>query len=183
MTTASTIKGVIRRYEQSSKEIREYFPALPSLLKQFSWDVIVGYLFARVEAAKHMSIYCGIVKLHQGDAELTWSAVVADYFSRSRFRELVQTVFGKSIPRDLLKKLSDAEKIRDKVMHGKPFRDAEGRQAVVDIIEFAEGFNDFVYSTAQFKPFGKYTGFKGRMKPLGKSTTRWILKGMSFSVS
>ena len=79
-------------------------------------------------------------------------------------------------------KLSRAEKVRDRVIHGKQVDDNEKREAVLDILEFAEGFNVYVSSLAGFKPFGSLRGFKGRATPLDKSTTRWILKGMGFKL-
>jgi hypothetical protein len=183
MNTVSTRNAVLHRYEESPKEVRDYFPVLSDIIKQFNWDVSISYVFSRIEFAKLMTIYCGIVKLHQADGQLSWTAVTVDYFSRSRFKELFEKVFGQPIPPGVLKKLENAETIRDKVAHGKPVRDAEIRLAMVNILEFAEDFNIFVYSIARFRPFGKLRGFKGRMKPLGKLTTRWILKGMGFSVS
>ena len=56
------------------------------------------------------------------------------------------------------------------------------RQAHVDIIEYAESVNIELQSVAGFEPFGDLRGFKGKVKSLEKGTTRWLLKGIGFSV-
>lgn len=183
MRSASAMKAVLRQFENSPKEIKQYFATFPDLIKRYYWEVTISYVFSRIEFAKHMTIYCGIVKLHRAEADLTWRAVEATRMSRSQFRELFETVFGQPIRRDLLKMLESAEGVRDRVVHGKLVREAEIRRAMLDILAFAAGFNDFIYSMAQFRPFGKLRGFKGRAKSLEKSTTRWILKGMRLPVS
>lgn len=98
--------------------------------------------------------------------------------SRGRFRELFKIVFGKTINKDLLDKLAEAEDIRDKIAHGKQRTDAQARKALNDVFDFATGFNTFVQDTAGFMPFGNLRGFKGRKQPLPKETTRWVLRGM-----
>ncbi|MBU1317831.1 MAG: hypothetical protein KKG33_11865 [candidate division Zixibacteria bacterium] len=183
MTNPGSYKTVIKAYDEAQTEIQKYFPHFTDLIDRYRWDVVVSYVFARIEFAKHMTIYCGIVKLHQTDADLSWKAVTGDYLSRTRFRELFRTIFGKHISEPLLKKLESAEAVRDKHVHGKPVTPANLRKALVDTLKFAEEFNAFVYSVAQFRPFADLRGFKGAGKSLPKSTTRWILKGMNFQLN
>lgn len=184
MSVPSTYKGVISRFKKAPPEIRKNFPSFINLIKSHDdWNVSVSYIFTRVEYIKHLTIYRGIVKLHRGEANFTWKVVDSEHMSRKRFIDLFEIVFGKPIKKSLLEKLQSAEKLRDKVVHGKSCDGQEIRKALVDIIEFAEGFNEFVYSLAGFLPFtDDMRGFKGRTKPLEKSTTRWVLKGMGFSI-
>lgn len=102
--------------------------------------------------------------------------------SRGRFRDLFQVVFGKPLDKSLADKLYNAEKIRDKVLHGKDWTDAQAREALVNMFDFAENFNDFVYDLAGFKPFSDLRGFKGRKQSLPKPTTRWVLRGMGIGI-
>lgn len=178
MTTPANYKQVLAYFQGKSQEIQDYFPAFPKLVSDYSWDVSVSYVFSRVETMKHAVIYCGIVKLHWADSELTRELVDKDHMSRGRFRDLFKTVFGESIDGVLLKKLGEAESIRDKIVHGKKWTDDQARTALRDIFEFAEGFNVFVDKVGGFKPFGNLRGFKGRKESLPKETTRWVLKGM-----
>ena len=89
-------------------------------MEKYPWDVSVSYVFAKVEAIKHSTIYCGIVKLHWTGSGITKDLVYKDHMSRGRFRDLFEVVFRKPIMKDLLAKLSEAEAFRGKVAHGKP---------------------------------------------------------------
>lgn len=173
---------VIAHLASKPNEVQEYFEHFGTIASKTTLEAAVPYVFSRVELAKHNTIYCGIVKLHWADAELARKCVDSSHMSREQFENLFEIVFAKKIDRSLLGKLKQAEAIRDKIVHGKPRTEAECREALANIFDFAEEFNGFVYNFAKFKPFGSLRGFKGRAKPLSKSTTRWILKGMGFAM-
>ncbi len=178
MSTAANYKQVLKHFTATPKDIQDYFPSFPELVKCYPWDVSISYVFSRIEAVKHTTIYCGIVKIHWTDSVLTRELINKDHMSRGRFRELFKTVFGKPIKKELLAKLAEAEAIRDRVSHGKSWTDVEARKSLTDIFDFATGFNDFVQAEAGFRPIGDLRGFKGRKESLPKDTTRWVLKGM-----
>ncbi len=46
-------------------------------------------------------------------------------------------------------------------MHGKEVTEKEKRQAIVDVIDYADDLNEFVKSIAGFRPFGDMRGYKG----------------------
>lgn len=170
--------ALVKHFKSSPDIVQNYFPDFIELVEIYDWDVSVSYIFSRVELAKHMTIYCGIVKLHWCESTLTKKMVYEEHMSRSRFKELFKTVFGKSIPKDLIEKLEKGEKVRDKIAHGKRWQEKEVREGLTNIIDFASEYNEFVFNLAGFRPFGNLTGFKGRAESLEKSTTRWVLKGM-----
>ena len=175
---AKTYKGVLSHFTKASKDVRDYFPDFPDLVEKYTWEVSVSYLFSRIEQAKHMTIYCGIVKKHWCNSEITRQLVNEEHMSRGRFKELFKTVFGKNIPKLILEKLEAGESMRDKIAHGKSWTQKEVREGLVSAIDFATKFNDFVQTEAGFRPFGDLRGFKGRAESLPKPTTRWVLQGM-----
>jgi hypothetical protein len=59
--------------------------------------------------------------------------------------------------------------------------EADKRKAALDLIHYAEMFNNKMQEIAGFRPFGSLQGFKGRGQSLDKSTSRWVLKGIGFS--
>lgn len=160
----------------------EYFPDLPGLLKDYPLDVSISYLFGMVELAQNNSLYCGMVKLHHVDKDLARKAVDLHPIYRADFRQFYEAIFGKKPKATTFEKLEEAEAIRDRIVHGKQASERDKRKAIVDIIEFAERFNDDVYAIAEFQPFGDLRGFKGRGQPLHKSTSRWVLKGIGFKL-
>jgi hypothetical protein len=178
MAGPANYKQVLNHFDRKPQEIQEYFPAFAALVRGYEWDVPVSYVFSRIEGIKHTTIYCGIVKLHWTDSQLTRELVDRDHMSRGRFRELFKIVYGQPIEDGLLRKLTEAESIRDKIAHGKQWTDLQARIALGDIFDFAEGFNAFTNRIAHFQPFGDLRGFKGRKESLPKETTRWVLRGM-----
>ena len=182
MTTPGSWRGVVNRFKQAPKEVQKYFEYLPLLASQFPGQVILPYLFSRVELAHNMTIYCGVVKLHHAQKDITWNVIDRQVIYRSDFRELFENVFSKPVDKTASNELEVAEKIRDRVIHGHSVTEKEMRKAAVGVLNYAERFNDFVFGLGSFRPFGNLRGFKGRGKPLDRTTTRWLLKGMGFTV-
>jgi len=155
MTEVKSKRGLKKHYEAAPEEVREYFSHLPGLLETFPLHVALAYVFSRVELAQNMAIYCGIVKRHKGDAALVRKAVDAHHMTRKDFAEKYKAVFGKA-PSAFI---GAAEKVRDKVMHGKNTTDKEVRQAIAKVLDYAQRLNAGVSSVAGFKPFGDLRGW------------------------
>lgn len=182
MGTPKSWKAVLKRFQQAAPEIQRYFPSLPGLLPGFPWDVCLTYMYARVELAHNMALYCGAVRLHRADSEVTRRVIDRQHMTRDCFKQLFTTVFGKPIPKAVYEKLELAQRIRDRIVHGRSATPEQMRSAAVSLVAYAEQLNEFVHNVAGFRPFDDYRGFKGRGQSLDKSTTRWLLKGMGFSV-
>ena len=183
MAEVKSIVGLRRCYHRSPTEVRTYFSHLPKLIDEFPFDVALAYVFAQVELAQNMTLYCGAVKLHRCDATLARNAINTHFMTRKGFREQFEVIFATAIPDKISKDLRSAEKVRDLVMHGKNPSAARKRQAIADVLSYAKAFNDFVASSGGFRPFGSLQGFKGAGKALDKKTTRWVLKGMGFPIA
>ena len=183
MSIPKTWKGVVGVYSACPKEVQSYFEYFPDLAEDYPWEVALSYLFGRVELAHNMAIYCGIVKLHKGNAELTRKAVESHHLTRDGFRTFFAAIYGKPIDAKISQLIEEAEAIRDKVLHGKSASQEELRRSVVRVLEYAVQFNAFVHAIAGIKPFNDLRGFKGRAVSHDKSTTRWLLKGMGLPLS
>ena len=178
MEAPANYKQVITVFEKKSDDIRRYFADLESLVKGYDWHVSLSYVFSKIETVKHTALYCGLVKLHWTETTLTRDLLNRVHISRGRYKELFKHVYGAALPDSIQKNLSAAEKIRDRVAHGKDITQPEARQGLVDAFEFSEAFNGFVKEKAGVSPFGDLRGFKGRAEPLSRETTRWVLRGM-----
>ena len=181
--TLRTRRGVQKTYDGCATCVREHFEHLPGLLKDYPLDVALAYVFAQVELAHNTALYTGVVKLHRAHHDLARRAIDAHHLTREGFLGMFKVVFGESLPDRVRKHLESAEDIRDRVMHGKATFDTQKRQAIADVLAYAEGLNAHMSSTAGIRPFGDLRGFKGRLKSHDKATTRWILKGMGFNLS
>lgn len=85
------------------------------------------------------------------------------------------------VPRELQDVLQKAEKIRDKIVHGKDTTALENRTVLAAVLAYAEGLDEFVFKRAEFRPFTvDMRGFTGRREALDDSTTRWLMRGLGF---
>ena len=169
---------ILKKFDNLPDEIRRYFAHFPNLAKDYPWEVSISYAFSLVETAHNMTVYCGVVKIHKVDRSLARTALENHHMTRPGFRELYKAIFNRKLPQTIVDKIIRAEAVRDRILHGKEANDNDKRQAIIDVLDYAEAFNAEVNKVASFKPFGSLQGFKGRGKPLDKSTSRWILKGM-----
>jgi hypothetical protein len=173
-------KAVLKHYASVPADVQRFFGHLPSLIQNYDWDVCIAYQFICVETAQNRTLYGGVVKLHQAEASVAESMLYPLHVTRASFLTLVETIFGAPLPVAVADKLKFAEKVRDKTVHGKGISQADARQALVDVLDYATELNKFVENIAGFRPFGDMRGFKGSAQPLEKSTTHWLLKGLGF---
>lgn len=182
--SAPSYKAVLKRYEKSHAGVKWHFGQLPKLIHHdFPYDVCLAYLFLRLENAHNKALYCGVVKLHQANGEMASNIINSHHLTREGFLGLYEAVFGAQLPNTTQQLIRKAEEVRDAVIHGKNVSDPKIREALVDVIAYAEKLNEELKSKAGFEPFGDVRGFKGARKPLEKSTSRWLLKGLGFHVS
>lgn len=175
-------RGVANRFRNSTPEVQQYFNNLPDLMDDYDWEVSIGFMFIRVEKALNTMLYCGARKMHRANSEVARNFVDSHHMNRKEFRRLFTNIFGRAIPVDTAAVLSEAEKVRDKVIHGKTSTDADKRRAIVRLIQYAEEMNALVHDIAGFKPFtNDLRGFTGRGESLDASTTRWLMQGLGFT--
>lgn len=177
-----TYKALIKIYEDLPEEIRKYFQHVPNLLKDFPYEVCIAYSFLKIEQAQNRALYGGVVKLHRGDTEFVRRVMNFQHLTRDGFKEIYKNVFGAPLSKDTSNKLKEAEKIRDRVIHGKTVPDGELREAIADCLNYGVLLNIDVSTAAGFKPFGNMRGFKGRADSLDKRTTKWVMRGLGFGV-
>jgi hypothetical protein len=176
-------KAVLKHYTSVPADVQKYFEQLPSLIQRNKLDVCIAYQFIRVETAQNRTLYGGVVKLHQAHGSVASSMVNSLRVTRALFLVLINNIFGKPLPDTIGNKLKFAEKVRDKTVHGKGISDANARQALVDVLDYATELNKFVEDIAGFRPFGDMRGFKGNGQPLDKAKTAWLLKGLGLQSS
>lgn len=181
--SAANYKQVIARHGELSDDVRAWLDVVPELVEHYTWDVSIAFVFMRIEAINHEVLYRGLVRRHLTDAPLTRALLDRDHMTRRRFRELVKTVFDAPIPADVDAHLTRAEVVRNRVIHGKQVTDAQARACLMAAFEFIEGLNNFIFSTAGFRPCADGRGFKGRVQSLSKDTSRWVLRGMGIPAS
>jgi hypothetical protein len=105
--------------------------------------------------------------------------------TREAFQTYFQNIFAVALPRDIQEIIEPAEKIRDKLMHGRGLEEPDLREAISRVLYYTDQINRFLEGRdVGFKPFvGDLRGFVGRLESLDTTTSKWILKGMGFHLS
>ena len=182
--SAPSYVAILKKYESCSDDVKKYFDLLPKLIKHdYPHSVSLAYVFFQTEKAQNRALYGGVVKLHRGNAKIVDDLVYAAHITRGNFLSLFKNVFDQSLTEATASKIKEAEKTRDKLVHGKNVRDAILREAICDVLAYAEDVNVELEKLAGFKPFGDMRGFKGRGEALDAKTTKWLMKGLGFPAS
>lgn len=183
MTVPGSWRGVSNHLKGAPEEVQMYFQPVAELIEHYPWEVSLSFLFSKVERAHIMSLYCGVVKLHRVNSKIALTAVDLFENRREEYRLLFNNVFGRKIPSSISNKIEEAQKIRNRILHGKTVADRDFRKAIVAIIDYATEFNELCFESASFRPFGSLQGFKGAGSSLDDSTSRWIVKGIGLPLS
>ncbi|MHC4517026.1 MAG: hypothetical protein ACYTAS_00415 [Planctomycetota bacterium] len=171
------------QFDSCPEEIRAYLSELPRLLDSLPLDVSISYLFTQTQRAHNAALCSGAVKVHKANRNVARAAIAAQRMTIESFQERFETVFGKPIPDEVKHELEAAEIVRDRILNGQRTPEKEKRETIGHILDYAQALNRFVNGLAKFKPFGDPKGSNGCAESLGKSTTRWMLKGMGFRLS
>ncbi len=183
MTVPSTYKGVISRYKSCPEDIRKFYEAFEDLVNDYTYEVSIAYCFLKLEQAYNRTLYGGVRKMRKVHTEIARSVIDKQHLTRDGFIKLYKNVYGKTLPDTLVRKIKFAEKIRDRIIHGKKVEDKDARKCLVDILAFSEGLESEVKSIASFSPYADMRGLTGKSTSLDKTTSRWVMKGVGFAVS
>ena len=183
-TQIHSIPGLKNLFNGCSQEIRTHYEHLLSLLDSYPLEVALGYMFHRLELGQNMALYCGVVKLHRASSTVARNAMDTQHMTRKEFETLYKTVLNVDLPSAAKQELRTAEKTRDTIMHGGSASADRLRNAIGRVLEFSEAVNRQIQQRHSFKPFkGNWQGFAGALQKLDNRTTRFMLKGMGFSIA
>jgi hypothetical protein len=183
---AASRPGLRNLFDGLTPDIQAYFNEFRELIaSNFSLEIVLAYVFFRLEQGQHMALFCGARKLHRLDGELTWKAIDSQHMIRDAFHKYFETIYGAALPKDVRDIVQPAEAIRDRLMHGKGTEPAQLREAISRVLQYAEQINVFLdQRRVGFHPFcGDLRGFVGRLESMDKATSRWVLKGMGFQIA
>lgn len=183
MSIPANYKQVKLLYEGLSPTLKRYLEHYPKLVTaDLPFEIVMAYLFQRLERAHRRALYGGIIKKHSANAELTNRIISRAHLTRAEFDSLYERVFGVAIPVFAQARREEAEGIRDKSMHGGEVDDPPLRKAIRDILEYFEAFNAHVLRMGGFEPCGDMRGITGAAEKLNNETTRLVLKGLELPI-
>lgn len=179
----------------NARALQAHFGAKPRYLREFFWhmpgliqasetfEIALAYSFLRTELAQNRMLYGGAVRLYQAHSEVAQSLVDAQHLTRSTFKELYKNTFGKIISGGVDTHFKNAQRVRNRIIHGKRVQTPDIRNALAEIFDYASGLDGEVCAIANFHPFGDMRGIRGRQGSLNKKTTRWLMKGLGYGKS
>jgi hypothetical protein len=172
-------RTLLKKFKQQNAKIIAYLEPCQELLENsYRHEVIISYMFSRIEIAHREALYFGVVKLHDVDSTLAAQAIDNYDLTRKDFRDKLESIYGYSLTDELKGKIINAEKIRDKILHGKRIKAGETAYAILDAVEYLAGIDQLLKTKSNILLIGDRRGFKGAKSSHSKATSRWILKGM-----
>ncbi|MCA8834222.1 MAG: hypothetical protein K8953_03965 [Proteobacteria bacterium] len=170
-------------YESLPDIIQKHFHlSIPIIVvdydNKYGLDVLIPYLFMKVEQAQRMTLYAALVKKYKIDKDLASTALDDLYMTRKKFLELYETLAGNPIKTETIEFAKEAEEFRDNILHGKTVEEEDKAYAACAIFRYSILFNEQVNKDFGFQPFGSMRGFKGNAQSHDKTTSKWMLMGM-----
>ena len=186
MTKLSNSKKLTSLVQNGGDGLSAYFDDFVTLACEHSYPhAALAFGFQLVEAGQSRALYGGLRREHRLDTELARNAVDNERMTRQKFYELYEAVFGSPVPEDAILHSKSASSVRDKLIHGKPVKDAEVWKALFELVRYATKLNEHVAEISDFQPFADMRGVTGKRgeKALDARTSKWVLKGMQFHLS
>lgn len=183
MPRVSICEKILSDFNKSDEGVQYWFDAMPTIVKKLDLPAVaLGYAFQQIEAGHRRTLYAGIMRKYRTDPDLTWDFVDRHDITRKNFLDLYEAIFGKKIPINIISLIQEAECVRDKITHGKDWKQNEGWRAVYSALSYATAFNKHLYEKEGFYGFGPLRGVtSNRAKPLlDKNISRLVLKGLGF---
>ena len=60
--------GVVARIDATTEEVKSFFDPISELIRNYSWEVSISYMFTRVEQAHNHLLRGAAVKIHSVNA-------------------------------------------------------------------------------------------------------------------
>ncbi len=185
MPKISSREKITNYLDGQSDGVKWYFTLLPELLDNISTpEPALYYCFQRIESAQRVGLYCLLMRAYRTDSKLAWGAVDRLDITRRNFLDFYEAVAGHKLPPTLRATIEPAEKVRDRIIHGRQESKASVHNAILSCLKFADTLNDAFFVGVGFRPIGPLkgvTGMKGKPQ-LDQKISRAVLRGLGFPV-
>jgi hypothetical protein len=173
-------RTVLKKFNAHDEEVIDYFaPCSDLLTDEYRYEVVISYMFSRIEIAHREVLYFGVVKLHEVDSKLARTIINEYDLQCGDFRTKFEQIYGYRMPAELREKIESAEKVRDRILHGKKNKEAgDMGRAILDTMDYLTGLNDLLYEKSRIWIAGDRRGMMGNRASHSKASSKWILMGM-----
>lgn len=170
-------------FDGQTEGVRYYFGELLDIVDNVkSPEPALAYCFQRIEAAQRIALYALLMRKYRPDASVTWGIIDSLDITRKSFPEHYVLLTGHDVQAAVAAHLTDAMKVRDRIMHGKQTAASQVLTAVINCLNYAAALNAQVQADAGFAPFGKLRGVtSSRRAKLTKDISALVLRGLGFT--
>jgi hypothetical protein len=180
MTRISNAQKVLNEFGKCDRGVQNYFWMLSDLLLKVSKPgPALAYCFQQIEAGHRVTLYALLLRKYRTKSDLSWKAVDRLDITRKNFPEFYKKLAGKSFDQNLRDMIGPAEKVRDRIIHGKEVSDVDVLAAITVCLRYAEAVNKDCKAVAGFAPFGDLRGVTSSKVPkLDPDISRLVIKGL-----
>ena len=82
--------GVVARIDATTEEVKSFFDPISELIRNYSWEVSISYMFTRVEQAHNHLLRGAAVKIHSVNAPTANRFVDGQHITRKEFSRMTR---------------------------------------------------------------------------------------------
>lgn len=178
MPLPKSYKGLKSEYDNLDSDVKGYLSKLDPLLSDGkNYEIALAYCFMKLEEGHHRALKCGLIRLHDCHSGMVDTELEKQHFTADKYGTVFKNVFGAVIPKDAKASLTEAQNIRNKLIHGKKTADPDRRDAIYHALVYMSTLGRFVYEKTGKNPYGDLRGLAGKKTLLPAKSTIWMLKG------
>ena len=146
-------------------------------LTKGNYELALAYCFMKLEEGHHRALKCGLVRSHDCNSAKVDSELEKQHFTSDKYSAVFKNVFAATIPVSAKHHLTEAQQIRNSLIHGKATTDPKRRDAIYHALQYMSELGEFVKDKTGKNPYGDLRGLAGKKKLLPAKSTIWMLKG------
>ena len=181
MIAAKSKIGLKKKFDALPDQTKNYLSGIETLLDNpGTFNVALAFAFMKVEEGQHRALKCGLIRLHKCNSAKVDDALGKQHFTRAYFKAIFKNVFGEDVNKSALELIGKAEKVRDKLIHGKGADSPSLREAIADAFDYIGALGKQVETKTGKNPFGDLRGLAGKAALMDEVPSFWLLKGLGF---
>lgn len=181
MNAAKSKIGLKKKFEELPDQVKVYLSGIETLLDNpKTFGVALAFSFMKVEEGQHRALKCGLIRVHKCNSTKVDDALGKQHFTRGYFKSIFKNVFGEEVNKAALDLVESAEKVRDKLIHGKGADQASLRDAISHTFGYMSALGKQVEIKTGKNPFGDLRGLAGKTTLMDAVPSFWLLKGLGF---
>lgn len=180
-----TQNKLLQYIENMPNDLKFYYSKIKEIIN-ISAETALIYAHAKLEGGLLNALYIQVKKNYKTNADITWAIIESqDLTLKSKYNDIFYNLFSNEYKVEFSKMLDKSKKLRNKIVHGADsYYYFDIFNAIRDLLEFSNVFNDYIYSLKNFRPYRNLKGVFGKSTcKLNAEETVLIMKGLGFTIN